>query len=134
LQYIESALSSRQVYRTLNQIIDGLKVCEQELTTICSEMPQQSKIASDAATDFPALTLRRLAMCFGELHKLSARQLPKDMSSHHCQIIACPQWAVHLAAFQEVIDVLREIKHRFKSKELAELRERLEIHLGNLRK
>jgi DNA-binding response OmpR family regulator len=130
LQRIDAALSWRSPYRALTQIRDDLEKCVHELDALFSEAPQQAKTAADTAPHVPALTLHRLAACLAELLRLPTTQAAVGKAMSVCEAIECPHWHSHQQAFRDVIDVLKDVKRRFKSKELGELRERLERDLG----
>ena len=51
------------------------------------------------------------------------------VDAHACQIMNCPRGSQLTAAIQHTVEVLEETKHAFKSKQLAELRQRLELLL-----
>jgi hypothetical protein len=47
-----------------------------------------------------------------------------------CELLDCPQLPIHRQAILEAIGVLEKTKDNFKSKQLAELRTKLEHTLG----
>lgn len=47
-----------------------------------------------------------------------------------CQFMACPRQTAYKAALQDTVEVLERTKHAFKSKDLGELRRRLESLLS----
>jgi CheY-like chemotaxis protein len=133
LTHVRAAMRSRPLRRVLKQICEDLQKCVKELEVFHAEIPQHVRNQPDADSGVPALTIRRLASCLGELLKIRDGQIPRGTAPHLCQLIDCPEWPAHQVAFRDVIQVLQEIKRRFKSKELAELRERIERHLENQR-
>ena len=130
LKHVETLLRTRPQYRVLAHVVEQLDQCAEELKAVLPGASQQVKAASDAGPEVSALTVRRLALCVGELLKLHAAHAPRVAAPHLCRAVDCPQWPAHENSFQNVIEILHELKKRFKSKELAELRERLEEHLG----
>jgi CheY-like chemotaxis protein len=130
LKHIEAAMRWRPPYRALTQIIEDLAKCGEELATVLFEAPQQVKTTPDALPSVPVLTIHRLAACLAELLKLPTTEAVVGKTLGLCEAIDCPQWPAQQAVFRDVIRVLQQVKRRFKSKELGELRERLEEHLG----
>jgi DNA-binding response OmpR family regulator len=76
-------------------------------------------------------TIRTLAACLSELLGLLVRSEGEGITVNLCELLDCPQRPVHRKAILDTIAVLKRTKEAFKSKELAELRKRLEGLLGN---
>lgn len=117
--------------QALGKVLEELRVCVRELEAVVSS-PHQSGASrpsepSNRPNLVPSLAVRRLAVCLAELLNLSALSVG---GNNLCEVVDCPQWPAHLSLFRDVIEVLRETKRRFKSKELAELRQRVAAHLG----
>jgi hypothetical protein len=75
-------------------------------------------------------TIRTLAACLSELLRLTAQSGVDSGSSNLCDLLDCPQRTVHRQAIVDTIAVLKRTKDAFKSKELAELRTKLEQLFG----
>jgi DNA-binding response OmpR family regulator len=76
---------------------------------------------------FLALTFRNLAGCLSDLNNLTkVLALGKDGETEVCQLFNCPRFNTLNAAVAETIEVLEKTKNAFKSKELGELRKKLE--------
>jgi hypothetical protein len=75
-------------------------------------------------------TIRTLAACLSELLELCARSDVDACAHDLCELLDCPQRPVHRQAIVDTIAVLKKTKETFKSKELADLRTRLEDLLG----
>jgi CheY-like chemotaxis protein len=72
------------------------------------------------------LVVRLLASCLSELVRLEADQSPGVNRQFLCDLLDCPEQPVCRQAIHETIEVLQKTKNTFKSKDLAELRARLE--------
>jgi DNA-binding response OmpR family regulator len=123
LQRISAILQSRPGYRTLGVVIGILHRCAEELEQV------RSGWAAGEELRVPGMAIRALSASMVELLSLGNTHGASGQTGTLCEHIGCPRWKEHEAAFRDVIDVLQETKRRFKSKELAELRERLHRHL-----
>ena len=78
---------------------------------------------------FLALTLRNVMGSLTDLQSLSQALTGGETTGEPCQLINCPRGAQLQAAVRETIAVLEETKSAFKSKTLANLRQKLELLL-----
>lgn len=130
-QHIRKAVQSNPSHKILHRILDDLGKCAEELQALHGQVGAKAVDATSSGDQtVSSATVRRLANCVRELMRLPITESVSEKPSSLCTIIDCPHWPAHEASFQDVISVLQEIKKRFKSKQLAELRERLEEHLG----
>ena len=75
-------------------------------------------------------TIRTLASCLSDLLVLWDRPAADHGVDSLCELLDCPQRPVHRQAILHAIEVLEKTKDSFKSKQLAELRVKLEHTLG----
>jgi DNA-binding response OmpR family regulator len=110
--------STRERMQTWRQELDRL---QQNINTTAGEAPAAPIEA------FLALTFRNLAGCLTDLNNLTkALATPKHSEAEVCQLFNCPRFNTLNAAVVETIEVLEKTKNAFKSKELGELRKKLE--------
>lgn len=82
---------------------------------------------------FLALTLRNVMGSLTDLEQLGRALAGQAMTeAHPCQLINCPRGAQLQAALEETIAVLEETKGAFKSKQLGDLRHKLELVLKHV--
>jgi DNA-binding response OmpR family regulator len=84
------------------------------------EMPDESCVA----------TIRTLASSLSDLLTLWKKPAADLGLVNLCELLDCPQCPAHRDAIHDAIEVLEKTKDNFKSKQLAELRQRLELTLG----
>lgn len=123
LRRVSQVIQGRPAYRSLALVIGVLQQCVEDLKDL------RSHWATRKDQGVPAMTVRDLSACVAELLSLGNGQPDSVKGATVCERIGCPNWEPHEAAFSDVIRVLQETKRRFKSKELAELRERIDCHL-----
>lgn len=83
-------------------------------------------LGSDA---FVALTLRNVAASLVDLKRMVDGLVRDDVPGDACQILNCPRGLALGEALQEAVSVLERTKQAFKSKELGDLRRKLELLL-----
>ena len=82
-----------------------------------------------SADTFLSLALRNVMGSLTDLEQLGRALAGSPVDAHACQIMNCPRGSQLTSAIQHTVEVLEETKHAFKSKQLAELRQRLELLL-----
>jgi DNA-binding response OmpR family regulator len=87
--------------------------------------------AAPPADTFLSLALRNVMGSLTDLEQLGRALSGAPVEGHACQIMNCERGAQLTTALRHTIDVLEETKHAFKSKQLAELRQKLELLLAH---
>ncbi len=85
---------------------------------------------TDGADESALATIRTLASCLSDLLVLWEKPAADHGLVDLCELLDCPQRPVHRQAILHAIAVLAKTKDSFKSKQLAELRAKLERTLG----
>lgn len=85
--------------------------------------------AAPSVDAFLALTLRNVMGSLTDLQQLGSALAGNTPAGEPCQLINCPRGAQLHAAVRETVAVLEETKSAFKSKTLADLRQKLELLL-----
>ncbi len=75
-------------------------------------------------------TIRTLASCLSDLLDLWHKPLANHGLCNLCELLDCPQYPARRQIILHAIDVLEKTKDNFKSKQLAELRSKLQQALG----
>lgn len=93
------------------------------------QLATQRGPGAPSADTFLSLALRNVMGSLTDLEQLGRALAGAPVDAHACQIMNCPRGSQLTSAIQHTIEVLEETKHAFKSKQLAELRQRLELLL-----
>ena len=93
------------------------------------QLATQRGPGAPSADTFLSLALRNVMGSLTDLEQLGRALAGSPVDAHACQIMNCPRGSQLTSAIQHTIEVLEETKHAFKSKQLAELRQRLELLL-----
>lgn len=128
---VRRCLEQSQVYGTVHRVLRHLEGCVQDLEEL-----RDGQLASRTAIRSPTVavqvgTIRHLASCLSELLALEAVLTSAQPSSGLCELLDCPQRPVYCEAMRETVDVLHRTKGAFKSREIGQLRLRLEKLLKN---
>lgn len=129
--HVRVLMGRSQSYRTLSQVREHLQKCVEDLLSVEQQGRTPGNETPDSAGLVSIVTIRTLASCLSELLRASVAQCPNGDSPDLCKLLDCPQQPLLRVAIREAIGVLRKTKSTFKSKELAELRAKLEHVLGN---
>jgi DNA-binding response OmpR family regulator len=127
LGHLKSAIEHSRKPRVLAAVRERLQTCLADLDAM------QSGLIPGAAGNEVMVsvgTIRTLAACLSELLRLSPQSGVDSGSSNLCELLDCPQRTIHRQAIVDTIAVLKRTKEAFKSKELAELRTKLEQLFG----
>jgi FixJ family two-component response regulator len=127
LGHVKPAIAHSRNRQAMTAIRGRLQSCLVDL-----ESAQSKPIPRAGGKDEPVSigTIRTLAACLSELLELCARSDADGCAHNLCELLDCPQRPVCRGAIVDTIEVLKKTKETFKSKELAELRTRLEDRLG----
>jgi DNA-binding response OmpR family regulator len=93
------------------------------------QLAAQRGPGAPGADTFLSLALRNVMGSLTDLEQLGRALAGSPVEAHACQIMNCARGSQLTAAVQHTVEVLEETKHAFKSKQLAELRQRLELLL-----
>lgn len=107
----------------LSDICRHLREC---CRTLEEDRNRRTRHTSRHLPSVSPLVVRLLASCLSELVRLQADQSPGVNRQLLCDLLDCPEQPVCRQAIHETIEVLQKTKNTFKSKDLAELRGRLE--------
>ncbi|MHB8867112.1 MAG: response regulator [Pirellulaceae bacterium] len=128
LEHVKRAIAHSRSRQALTAIRGRLQSCIIDL-----EGAQSKPISRTGVQDEPVLqgTIRTLAVCLSELLALCPQSDVDGYAPDLCELLDCPQRPVCRDAIVKTIAVLKKTKDTFKSKELAELRMKLEDRLGS---
>jgi DNA-binding response OmpR family regulator len=111
----------------------GLQDAETRLVNMRERYDQltvQRGPGTPTADTFLSLALRNVMGTLTDLEQLGRALAGTPVEGHACQIMNCERGAQLTSAIKHTVEVLEETKHAFKSKQLAELRQKLELLLS----
>lgn len=124
-----------------NSITENVRASKTRLTDWINQLEDlesllKSPFRSDAAVPieyFIDLTLQNILHPLNDLREMVKRValIPQEQQ-HACKLFSCPRLELQLKALRETTQVLSNTKKAFKSKELGELRKKLEGILNTL--
>jgi DNA-binding response OmpR family regulator len=122
LQHIHGAVKRSHGRRRLASVIERLGSVIADL-----ESAKTGPLSRNPESNACALTtIRTLASSLSDLLVLWEKTAADHGLHNLCELLDCPQQAQHRIAIQDAVAVLEKTKDNFKSKQLAELRMRLE--------
>ncbi len=128
--YITKAIEYSQAYRALMNTRERLHKWDDELDNIKKLINVESeKTSSVAINTFYGLTLQNIVDSLMELKNLTDLLILKGDEEYVCNLLNCPSLKTLKGGLFETVKVLKKTKNAFKSKDLAELRKKVEIIL-----
>ena len=123
---IRLALAQSSGSRALQRLQKQLRQCADDLGFNGYGDRALPHVRDRQATRVPIATLQALAGCLGELVAIEQMSDTSGQVGRLCELLQCPVWRTQRNAIQKCIRLLHETKRRFKSKELAQVRDTLE--------
>ena len=111
--------------RRLYEYFEHLRTFQGTLATMAPEDAVQ-------VDDYVTLTMNQVVGGLMDLYRLTASLTDRDGAKPPCELLHCPRLHGLAAAMEDAVSVLEETKRAFKSKELGELRKRLQSTLDAL--
>jgi DNA-binding response OmpR family regulator len=132
LSRVENAVRRFRSYRAIESAERRLRDWRQEFENLAAVKQPADGLGAPAIDVFLSLTLRNVMGSLTDLDQLGRALSGRSVDTHPCQLMNCPRGAQLLAAVRETIEVLEQTKSAFKSKQLGELRHRLELLLQHV--
>lgn len=126
---IRSGVQRSRTFRAVNKGQERLADWRRELEGIEAAMdagPDASGVSGVPLNTFLTLTLRNIVGCLADLKQLVEALTTSAAEGDACHLLNCPRPLALNAALAETIAVLEKTKSAFKSKDLGELRKKLE--------
>lgn len=124
---VSAAVSRYRSYQAMRSAEDRLNSWRGELQQLPSGTPDPTNIDV-----FLSMSLRNVMGTLTDLTQLGRALAGQPVGTHACQLLNCPRGAQLSSAVRETIDVLEETKGSFKSKQLGDLRHKLELLLDHV--
>jgi DNA-binding response OmpR family regulator len=127
LSQVQKGMERCRAYRAVLSARYRVQTWRQELDQLQQTMGTAAGDPSITPVDaFLALTFRNLAGCLTDLKQVTDALSMKREMQDACQLINCPRPVKLTEAIRETVQVLEKTKRAFKSKELGDLRQKLE--------
>jgi YesN/AraC family two-component response regulator len=127
LACVRVAIERYRTYRAVSRTQQRLQDWRQDLQDVeklMRETPRDSSLAP--VLTFVALTLRNLVGCLSDLKNITQALAQQSAKQDACHLLNCPRPAMLTQALEETVQVLEKTKNAFKSKDLGDLRKKLE--------
>ncbi len=125
LSHVRTSIEQSKMYQVVKDTREHLELWLQKTTTFERLMKEGAKKAVHV-NDFIEFSFQNLVSTLADLKNLSNSQLTEKTSQEVCHLLNCPRLHSLTDALEEAIGVLEKTKNSFKSKDLGELREKLE--------
>ncbi len=127
---VQSSIEKFRVYRTICSLQQNLQEWHKELTDIEEVLVSMAEDTSSSVIDaFFDLTFRNIVGALSDMKHLAEASVLHNTEGaplEPCHLFNCPRLNTLRDALVETIGVLEKTKNAFKSKDLGELRQRLE--------
>ena len=122
-----AAVERARIYRGIAAANHRLDEWRAEMKQIEASLKQARTAALPSTVSaFFQLTFGNIVGALSDLHRLTDSLARQQVQPEACAVFNCPQGSALTNAVKETIDVLERTKGSFKSKELGELRRKLE--------
>ena len=133
--HVEKAIKHSQALRAVINTRKRLHEWDNDLDNIKKLISGESKKSSPVAINtFYDLTLQNIVDCLMELKNLTDTLILQGDEQYVCNLLNCPSLETFKGGLFETVKVLKKTKNAFKSKDLAELRKKVETILENQEK
>lgn len=127
LAHVGTATDYSRTSRAVTSAHQRLEHWCEELESIGKQMRLSPEATSSVhVSTFLDLTLRNILDALLDIKHLTEAISRAGGEQHTCRLLQCPRTETILEALKEAISVLEETKNAFKSRELGELRRKLE--------
>jgi len=130
----DSAVARFRSYRAMRNAEERMSKWREDFDHLAVSQTPAPVVGTGAPSvdTFLALTLRNVMGSLTDLEHLGQALAGQQVEQNPCQLINCPRGSQLHAAVREAINVLEETKTAFKSKQLADLRKKLELLLEHV--
>jgi DNA-binding response OmpR family regulator len=133
LAQTEAAIERFRIYRTVRQAQQRLPDWQQELEYLEFTLRRSPTSATRVSVNtFVTLTLNHIVSALADLQRLTEALTQSPAKPQTCHLLACPKLETLGEAMRDAVNVLEKTKGSFKSKELGELRRKLQTTVGTI--
>ena len=133
LEGVREGVRKFQAFKTIRKIRNRLRRGEEDLRKVQASSPKLNLSGPSPTMDcFLTITFQNLIDSLGDLKNL-AQALSVGMGNQDiCHLWTCPRLSLLKKGLEETVEVLERTKNSFRSKELGDLRKKLEGLLKTL--
>jgi CheY-like chemotaxis protein len=133
LQNVKSAVKISTLYKTVSKAKTNLTKWLQELDNIELAMQRgRNDVFDTALKSFFSITAAKIDETFDNIRIVTALLEDVKPQTQVCQIMHCPKLTDLTDGIQQAINSIKESRELFKSKQLAEIRQKLETLLDSI--
>jgi CheY-like chemotaxis protein len=133
LEGVREGVRKFQMFKTMRRIRDRLRRWEEDLRQIQVSSPELRLQGPSTTMDcFLTITFQNLIDSLGDLKNLTQSLSVGMRNQDICHLWTCPRLSFLKRGLEETVEVLERTKNSFKSKELGDLRKKLEGLLKTL--
>ncbi|MBS1257387.1 MAG: Regulator of RpoS [Candidatus Scalindua arabica] len=130
-EQVDKAIEHYRTYRAVNDTRKRLREWCNDLDNIKKSISQKSENSTSIAINtFFELTLRNVVDSLMDLKHMTDELSMQSDEQYVCNLLDCPSLTTLKGGLSETVDVLKKTKNSFKSKDLGELRKKLETIIG----
>lgn len=127
LDHVRSCLKDSRIFHALLSVRQQYKDTYQQVDDLVTAMNTTPKRGSSVSTDaFLSLVSQNINTSLIDIRQLTEALASDGTEQNVCTLLNCPRLSLLTEALRETIDVLESTKSAFKSKELGQLRKKLE--------
>lgn len=127
LRQVNQAIEKKRLYRAVISTRDRLQNWQKEVANLEQVLKDKnSGTFSVSVKDFLDLNFRNVVGALSDIKNVTETKTTKDIDLPACHLLSCPRLAELTGAMEDTIKVLEKTKRAFKSKDLGEIRKKLE--------
>ena len=134
LTQVEAAIEKAHLYRAVVSARHRLQYWQQSLTGLEEVLKDSNApLSSEPTKDFLDLTFANIEGALSDVKHITAATTSELTELPVCHLLNCPRLVELTAAMDETIKVMEKTKSAFKSKELGQMRKKLQQLVENSR-
>jgi DNA-binding response OmpR family regulator len=129
---VRTAVQRAKVYRAVRDTGDHLREWQDKISAMQALLRHEPGDTDPISVEaFVNVTLHNVVLSLAGLKNVTEAVARLTGEQNVCRLVDCPRLDTLIAALRDTIEVLERTKNAFKSKELGELRRRLETLVNN---
>jgi len=126
LKHVNKAIEKKRLYKIVISTKDRLQSWQKEMADLEQMLKDNNSAFSISVKDFLNLNFRNVIGAMSDIKNVTETMTTKDIDMPACHLLNCPRLAELSGAIEDTIKVLEKTKRAFKSKDLGEIRKKLE--------
>jgi len=127
LRHVNKAIEKNRLYKVVTSTRDRLQNWQKEVANLEQVLKDKnSGTFSISVKNFLNLNFRNVIGAMSDIKHVTETMTTKDIDLPACHLLNCPRLAELTLAIEDTIKVLEKTKSAFKSKDLGEIRKKLE--------